>query len=63
MSKRGKYSWIPSPLLEEVETVKSKERLNSDADALKQIAVFSRRGREAFYDLPISELFKRRRRR
>lgn len=42
---KGKVSWIPMNLVDEMQEIKDAEGLFSDVEALRKIAGYSKRGR------------------
>lgn len=46
MTKKGRPKWVPEPVLLELENVKQQKGLFRDADAFKEMAGYSRVGRE-----------------
>lgn len=44
---KGKYSYVPPSVFEELSQIRLEDNLKRDADAFKEMAKYSRVGREA----------------
>ena len=47
MRKKGRVVYVPPNVFEELNCIKADEKLNSNADAFREMVKFSRVGREA----------------